>query len=105
MERFDVVLLPAAYSDLDEIFDYIMIDNPQAAIRMLDSIMQSLRRLENFPQSGAPLLERSLKKFNFRMVIADPYIAFYRFIDNKIFVYRVLHGARNYPHLLKEMLK
>jgi len=43
MERYDVELLPAAYSDLDEIFDYIMVDNPQAAAKMLDNIMQSLR--------------------------------------------------------------
>ena len=105
MERYDVELLPAAYSDLDEIFDYIMADNLQAAVSILDSIMQSLRRLENYPHSGAPLLERSLKKFNFRMVMVDPYIAFYRFIDNRVFVYRVLHGARNYLHLLKNTRK
>ena len=35
MERYDVELLPAAYSDLDEIFEYIMADNPQAAADML----------------------------------------------------------------------
>lgn len=105
MEKYDVELLPAAYADWDEIFDYIMVDNPQAAAGMLDSIVQSLRRLENFPYSGAPLLERSLKKFNFRMVIVEPYIAFYRFIDNKVLIYRILHGARNYPHLLKDTMK
>ena len=42
MERYDVELLPAAYLDLDEIFDYIMADNPQAASRILDSIMRGL---------------------------------------------------------------
>ncbi|MEW6275907.1 MAG: type II toxin-antitoxin system RelE/ParE family toxin [Bacillota bacterium] len=103
MKKFDVELLPAAYSDLDEIFDYIMVDNPQAAARMLDRIMQALRRLEKFPHSGAPLLDRSFK--NFRMVIIDPYIAFYRFIDNRVYVYRILHGARNYRHLLKNTMK
>ena len=64
--------------------------------------MESLRRLEELPLSGAPLMERSLKKFDFRMVINDPYIAFYRFIDKKIYVYRILHGARNYGNLLRE---
>lgn len=98
-------MLPAAYSDLDEIFDYIVVDNPQAAEIILDNIMQALRRLENFPHSGAPLIDRSLEKFNFRMVIVEPYIAFYRFVDNKVYVYRVLHGARNYPHLLKGDMK
>lgn len=96
MERYRVELLPAAYANLDEIFNYIMADNQQAADRMLDKIMQSLRRLENFPYSGTPLLERSLKKFNLRIVIVDPYIAFYRLIDGQVYVYRVLHGARYY---------
>ena len=105
MPKFNVELLPAAYADLDEIFDYILTDNPKAAIRMLDSIMQALYRLEDFPNSGSPLLHRSLNKFNFRMIIVDPYIAFYRFIDDIVYVYRVLHGARNYPHLLKDEIK
>jgi plasmid stabilization system protein ParE len=104
MEKYEVELLPAAYADLDEIFDYIMIDNPQAAAKMLDDIMQALRRLENFPHSGAPLSNHSLKEFNFRMVIVEPYLAFYRFIDNKVYIYRVLHGARNYLHLLNSEL-
>jgi len=43
MEKYNVELLPAAYADLDEIFDYILVDNPQAAERTLDKIMDSLR--------------------------------------------------------------
>ena len=105
MERFDVELLPAAYSDLDEIFEYIMADNPQAAADMLEHIMTSLGRLENYPYSGKPLIDRSLKEFSFRMVIIDPYIAFYRFIDNKVLVYRIFHRARKYSHLLKDAIK
>jgi plasmid stabilization system protein ParE len=100
MEKYCVELLPAADSDLDEIFDYIMAENPQAADGILESIMQSLQRLETYPDSGAPLLDRSLNKFNFRMVIVAPYLAFYRVIANKVFVYRILHGARDYSHLL-----
>jgi len=38
------------------------------------------------------------------MVIVDPYIAFYRIIGNKAIVYRVIHGARNYGHLLKDTI-
>ncbi len=105
MGIYNVDLLPAADSDLDEIFDYIMAENPQAADRMLESIMQSLQRLESYPQSGAPLLERSLRKYNFRTTVIDPYIAFYRFIDNKVLIYRILHGARNYSRLLKNTMK
>lgn len=104
MEKYNVELLPAAYADLDEIFDYIMLDNSQAAVRILDDITQALRRLEDFPYSGTPLPGNSLKELNFRMVVIEPYLAFYRFIDNKVYVYRVLHGARNYLHLLSKEL-
>ena len=105
MGKYNVELLPVAYADLDEIFDYIMADNPQAATEMLNNIMKSLRRLKNFPHSGAPLLDSAMQKFNFRMVIIDPYIAFYRLIEDKVIIYRILHCARNYPHLLKESMK
>jgi len=67
--------------------------------------MTSLGRLENYPYSGKPLIDRSLKEFSFRMVIIDPYIAFYRFIDNKVLVYRIFHRARKYSHLLKDAIK
>ncbi|MCG9479539.1 MAG: type II toxin-antitoxin system RelE/ParE family toxin [Actinomycetia bacterium] len=105
MKKYNVELLPAAYGDLDEIFDYIMPDSLQAANDTLDNIMNSLRRLEDFPQSGVPLIDRSMKKFNFKMIIINPYIVFYRFIDGKVIIYRILHCARNYPHLLKEDMK
>jgi plasmid stabilization system protein ParE len=82
-----------------------MVENPRAAYGILESIMQALQRLEIYPQSGTPLLDRTLNKFNFRMVIVDPYISFYRFIDNKVFVYRILHSTRNYSHLLKNPIK
>ncbi len=105
MKKYNVGLLPAAYADLDEIFDYIMPESLQAANDTLDNIISSLRRLEDFPKSGVPLTEMPMKKFNFKMVIINPYIAFYRFIDEKIIIYSILHCARNYPHLLKESMK
>ena len=105
MKKYNVELLPAAYADLNEIFDYIISDSRQAADDMLDNIMNSLRQLEDFPLSGVPLTERSMQKFNFKMIIINPYIAFYRFIDGKVLIYRILHCARNYPHLLKEFMK
>ena len=105
MEKCNVELLPAAYSDLDEICDYIMPDSLHAANETLDNIISSLRRLEDFPQSGVPLTDRSMQKLNFKMVIINPYIALYRFIDGKVIIYHILHCARNYPHLLRESMK
>lgn len=102
-KKFNVALLPAAYDDLDEIFDYILLDNPTAAESMLANIMASLHRLEDFPNSGVKLIAKSLKHYDFRMVITDPYIAFYRLIDNQVLIYRILHGNRDYIRLLKQI--
>ncbi|KUO51315.1 MAG: hypothetical protein APF76_17715 [Desulfitibacter sp. BRH_c19] len=103
MKKFHVELLPAAYEDLDEIFDYILLDDLSAAENMLNRIMFSLHHLEHFPNSGVKLTTKSLKYHNFRMVIIDPYIAFYRYIDDKVYIYRILHGARNYTQILKQI--
>mgnify|MGYP001221652326 CR=1 FL=1 len=83
MVNCKVELLPAAYEDLDEIFDYILLDNPVAAENMLDKILTSLRCLEQFPNSGVKIIDESLKYYNFRILIIEPYAAFYRLIDKR----------------------
>ena len=102
MGKFSVEFLPAAYEDLEEIFDYILLDDPTAAANMLDKISTSLYHLQDFPSSGVKLITKSLNYYNFRMVIIDPYIAFYRFIDDTVYIYRILHGARDYIRILKQ---
>lgn len=101
MATYNVELLPAAENDLDDIFDYILLDNPDAAEKVLDEIITSLKLLEDFPLAGAKLLEGSLVHYEFRMVISDPYVSFYRVSEDTVFVYRILHGARDYIRILK----
>lgn len=101
MKSYKVELLPAANSDLDDIFNYILVDSPRAAEKVLEGIISSLKHLENFPYAGTKLLEESLDHFEFRMIVFDPYIAFYRVFENTVIIYRILHGARDYIQILK----
>lgn len=101
MGKYKVELLPAAWDDLQEIFDFIFIDNSKAAEHVFDMIMKSLRPLENFPNSGVYVPDKKLQKYGFRMAIASPYISFYRLVDNTVYIYHIVHGARNYADLLK----
>ena len=39
----------------------------------------------------------------YRILGIPPYLAFYRIIDNIVFIYRILHGATNYPTLYQKM--
>lgn len=102
MGNYKVEFLPAALEDLDNIFDFILLENPFAAEKMLTKINTSLRNLECFPKSGVRLTEKTLKIYNFRSVIIEPYIAFYRFIDDKVYIYRILHGTRDYIKILQQ---
>lgn len=46
------VLHPDAYQDLDELWEYIAADNPEAADRILDEIYTAIQTLVSFPQVG-----------------------------------------------------
>lgn len=102
---YKIELLPTAWEDLDEIFDYISTYNPNSAEKTLDKIIKSLRRLEQFPNSGTYAPDIELKKYGFRMVISSPYISFYRFIEDKVFIYHVVHGSKNYSKILKKYIE
>ena len=100
MVKYSVELLPAADHDLENIFDYILLDNPKAAEQMLEKIITALKVSESFPNSGTRIIHNSLAHYHFRMVVVEPYIAFYKIADHVIYVYRILHSARDYIHLL-----
>jgi plasmid stabilization system protein ParE len=52
MSRF--VLTKAARADLDEIFDRIARDNPDAAGRVLEKLRQAMQLLARSPRGGPP---------------------------------------------------
>ena len=101
MVSYHVEFLPVAESDLENIFDYIMLEDPSAAEKMLDNIVSSLKRLEDFPNSGVRISHKSLAHYHFRMVVIEPYVAFYKVFEDAVFVYRILHGAQDYIQFLK----
>lgn len=69
-----------ALTDLDEIAEYIALDNISAAKKLVRKVFQKVERLERHPLSGRKPPE--LKKTSYRKVIVDPCRIFYR-IDNK----------------------
>lgn len=101
MKTYKILFLREAYSDLDTIFDYIALDSPSSANSILKKIFKSLSTLETFPLSGTKIIHNSLKNYEFRMIVVEPYIVFYRLIDDTIYIYRFLHGAMDYVNILK----
>ncbi len=90
----------SALSDLDEIAEYIALDDLSAAKKLVQTIFQKLERLEQHPQSGRRLPE--LKKTSYREVIANPCRIIYRVDKKDIYI---LHVIRGESQLRKYMLE
>ena len=103
MEVYDVRFLQEALDDLEEIVLYIAQDNRAAALRIHDEIINKANDLSIFPKRGRPVPDEKMRKAGYRMLLIKPYIAFYRVIDRNVFIYRVIHGATNYPMLYEKM--
>jgi len=82
-----------ARHDLGEIFEYIAQDNPEAAIRFTNQLLETAFSLENAPLMGG----RAKGRFKVRIIVHCPYLIFYRLEtkENRIDVLRFWHGARD----------
>jgi plasmid stabilization system protein ParE len=103
METYDVRFLQEAFDDLEEIVLYIAQDSRQAALRMHDKIIEKANDLTVFPKRGRLVPDKKMAAAGYRMLGIKPYIAFYRVVGRIVFIYRVLHGATNYPLLYEKM--
>ena len=98
--KYRVRLLTAAEQDFKEIIDYILADNATAALSIADKIEANLHYLENNPQLGRIPNDDELLRLGYRYLIVLDYLIFYKIEGSIIYVYRILHGARNYKTLL-----
>jgi len=105
METYEVRFLQEALDDLEEIVLYIAQDNRSAALRMHEKIIEKANDLTIFPKRGRLVPDKKMSAVGYRMLVVKPYIIFYRVIDSNVFIYRVLHGAVNYPLLYEKMVK
>lgn len=89
---------PAAVDDMDEIFSYISQDNVDAAGNMLNKLNNSISDLADFPNKGSVLSddEYSLIQRGYRFIVVNPYLVFYRIMNDAVVIHRILHGRRDY---------
>ena len=88
----DVIWTEPALQQLDAIAEYIALDNPEAASRLVEKVLDSTERLEEFPQSGRipPELSSSI----YREVLVPPCRIFYREDGSRVLVIHVMRDER-----------
>ena len=98
--EYEIRLLQVAEDDLREIINYIAVDDPTAAMALLDKIENSLSGLTSFPLLGKIPAEEALAGMGYRFLTVNNYLVFYTVEEKIIWVHRIIHGARNYISLL-----
>lgn len=81
-----------ALNDLNEIAEYIALDKPSAAKKLVRNVFKSKKRLKKFPESGKKPSE--LPKINYREVIVGPCRVFYRVEGKVLYILYVMRGER-----------
>ncbi len=83
----------AARADLTDILDYIVSDNPDAALQLLEEIESKAMRLTDHPK----LYRRGRVEGTREMVVRSNYVVVYSEDIHAVTVLRVLHTARLWP--------
>lgn len=93
-----VTFSPKSRQDLLDIGDHIAKDSRASARRFVGKLMEQCQRIGTSPMGyvGSEDLAPGL-----RMAALDRYVMFFRMIDGKVRIERVLHGARNLPVVLR----
>lgn len=100
-----IFITPKANQDLDDLFNYLSQNNPDAALRFFDATRQTIAQLAQTPGIGSPyqlnnprlagLCKRGVKGF-------EKYLIFYLSQDDLLSVVRIIHAARDLPTILEQ---
>lgn len=88
----EVVWTEPALADLDAIADYIALENPEAARRLVGRVFQHVEQLARHPKSGSK--PRELKGWRYRQIVEPPCRVFYRQDGGKVYILYVMRSER-----------
>lgn len=98
--KYKVELLPSAWEDLKQIEDYYMWEfDEQTALKVTNSILDSIERLDYFPDSGSITPDNWLNEQGYRMVICKKHVAIYKCVFDKVFIYHIADVRTEYTKL------
>ncbi len=83
-----IIWTEPALNELDEISDYISLDNPKAAKELVRKVFQKIERLATHPKSG-----KTVEEFDssiYREIVLPPCRIFYRIDDEIIYIIHII---------------
>ncbi len=99
--EYKVVWTNVAENDLKGIIDFISIDSPQNALKILKSIKQKASNLYTLPERGHIVPELQGQGISqYRELIIPPWRLMYRIGERKVYVLSVIDSRRNVEDIL-----
>lgn len=98
--QYKVEILPSAWEDLKKIEDYYIVQfDVETALKVSDHILDTIERLEDFPDSGSLIPDDWLNAHGYRMVICKKHVAIYRLLDDTVYIYHIADTQTEYTKL------
>jgi toxin ParE1/3/4 len=86
--------LRKALKNLEQAYDYVAADNPDAAVQVVLKIQAAAAQLAEFPMLGKVGRVEQTREL---MIAHTPYFLVYRVKGKTVEILRVLHGSKRYP--------
>ena len=96
----ELIWTEPALSDLNEIAEYIALENPPAARALVQRVFSAVERLERHPASGKAPAELGSNRY--REVICGPCRVFYRYSKKQVFILYVMRSERELRNYVLE---
>jgi len=99
--KYKVIWANVAEADLKDIIEYISIDNPQNALKILKKIKQRASELYALPERGRIIPElQDQGILQYREIVIPPWRLIYRIAERKVFVLSLIDSRRNVEDIL-----
>ena len=94
-----VIFTKQAETDLEQIADYIALDNPIRALSFIEEIEQKCLSIGDIPKAFPIVSE--LIELGIRKRVYQNYSIFFCIESNQVFIIRILNSAMNYTALFE----
>ena len=89
----EIIWTDPALNNLNEIAEYIALNNSAAAKKLVQTIFEQVTRLEEHPESGK--IPTELANFSYRELVINPCRVFYKIEDECVYILHVMRQERD----------
>lgn len=100
MHKYKIEILSTAWEDLQTIEDYYVLNfDVDTAVKVSESILDAIERLEEFPDSGSLTPDSWLNEQGYRMIIIKKHAVIFKVVKQSNYIYHIADTQTEYTKL------